>query len=74
MGDSTGSEQGTAVIGLVLLFFLLSQYGTWTLIGVMEEKASRVVEVLLAAVRPTQLLAGKVIGIGALVFMQATSS
>ncbi len=69
---TTGSEQGTAVIGLVLLFVLLSQYGTWTLIGVMEEKASRVVEVLLAAVRPTQLLAGKVIGIGALVFAQAT--
>ncbi|HVT63785.1 MAG TPA: ABC transporter permease [Mycobacteriales bacterium] len=69
---STGSEQGTAVIGLVLLFILLSQYGTWTLIGVMEEKASRVVEVLLAAVRPTQLLAGKVIGIGALVFAQAS--
>jgi ABC-2 type transport system permease protein len=69
---STGAEQGTAVIGLVLLFVLLSQYGTWTLIGVMEEKASRVVEVLLAAVRPTQLLAGKVLGIGALVFAQAT--
>lgn len=69
---TTGSEQGTAVIGLVLLFILLSQYGTWTLIGVMEEKASRVVEVLLATVRPTQLLAGKVIGIGALVFVQAS--
>ncbi|HWC34718.1 MAG TPA: ABC transporter permease [Mycobacteriales bacterium] len=69
---STGAEQGTSVIGLILLFVMLSQYGTWTLIGVMEEKASRVVEVLLAAVRPTQLLAGKVLGIGTLVFMQAT--
>lgn len=69
---STGTEQGTAIIGLIVLFVLLSQYGNWTLIGVMEEKASRVVEVLLAAVRPTQLLAGKVIGIGALVFVQAT--
>lgn len=68
---STSSEQGTVTIGLILLFFLLSQYGTWTLIGVMEEKASRVVEVLLAAIRPTQLLGGKVLGIGALVFSQA---
>lgn len=68
---SSGAEQGTSVIGLVLLFIMLSQYGTWTLIGVMEEKASRVVEVLLAVVRPTQLLAGKVLGIGALVFAQA---
>jgi ABC-2 type transport system permease protein len=68
---STSSEQSTSVIGLILLFVLLSQYGTWTLIGVMEEKASRVVEVLLAAIRPTQLLAGKVLGIGALAFGQA---
>ncbi|HEX3706706.1 MAG TPA: ABC transporter permease [Mycobacteriales bacterium] len=68
----SSSDQGTATIGLILLFFMLSQYGTWTLIGVMEEKASRVVEVLLAAVRPTQLLGGKVLGIGTLVFGQAT--
>ncbi|HVV75014.1 MAG TPA: ABC transporter permease [Mycobacteriales bacterium] len=68
---SSSVEQGTAVVGLILLFVLLSQYGTWTLIGVMEEKASRVVEVLLAAIRPTQLLTGKVLGIGALVFTQA---
>jgi ABC-2 type transport system permease protein len=68
----SSSDQGTATIGLILLFFMLSQYGTWTLMGVMEEKSSRVVEVLLAALRPTQLLGGKVLGIGALVFGQAT--
>jgi ABC-2 type transport system permease protein len=66
------SDQGTAVFGLILLFVMLSQYGTWTLLGVMEEKASRVVEVLLAALRPNQLLGGKVLGIGALVFAQAS--
>jgi ABC-2 type transport system permease protein len=69
---SSDSDQGTAVIGLILLFMMLSQYGTWTLMGVMEEKASRVVEVLLAALRPNQLLGGKVLGIGALAFAQAT--
>src|SRR5260370_1839182 len=37
----------------------------------MEEKSSRVVEVLLAAVRPVQLLAGKVAGIGLVAFAQA---
>lgn len=61
----------TAVIGLIMLMIMLTQYLSWTLIGVMEEKSSRVVEVLLAAVRPLQLLAGKVIGIGAVVFAQA---
>lgn len=49
----------------IVLFLMLLQYGGWILYGVVEEKSSRVVEVVLAAVRPTQLLAGKVLGIGA---------
>ncbi|MDQ3574425.1 MAG: ABC transporter permease [Actinomycetota bacterium] len=48
----------------IVLFLMLLQYGAWILYGVVEEKSSRVVEVILAAVRPTQLLAGKVLGIG----------
>jgi ABC-2 type transport system permease protein len=39
--------------------------------GVMQEKASRVVEVLLATVRPIQLLGGKVLGIGLVAMGQA---
>lgn len=66
-----GAVKTTSVIGVVVLFIMLTQYNTWTLVGVMEEKSSRVVEVLLAAVRPIQLLAGKVVGIGAIVFAQA---
>ena len=62
---------GVSIIGIILLFVMLSQYNTWVLIGVMEEKTSRVVEVLLATVRPVQLLAGKVIGIGTVAFGQA---
>ena len=62
---------GASIIGIILLFVMLSQYNTWILIGVMEEKTSRVVEVLLATVRPVQLLAGKVIGIGTVAFGQA---
>jgi ABC-2 type transport system permease protein len=66
-----GTERGVAIVGIILLFVLLTQYNTWTLIGVMEEKSSRVVEVLLATVRPLHLLTGKVLGIGLLVFAQA---
>jgi ABC-2 type transport system permease protein len=62
---------GTSVFGLVLLFFMLTQYNTWILIGVMQEKSSRVVEVLLATVRPLQLLGGKVLGIGLVALGQA---
>jgi ABC-2 type transport system permease protein len=53
------------------VFFLLTQYNTWTLIGVLEEKSSRVVEVLLGTVPAVRLLAGKVLGIGLTVFVQA---
>ena len=61
-----------SIFGLVLLFVMLTQYNTWILIGVMQEKSSRVVEVLLAAVRPIQLLGGKVLGIGLVAMGQAT--
>ena len=65
------TPRALSVIGLVLLFFMLTQYCTWTLIGVMQEKSSRVVEVLLATVRPIQLLGGKVLGIGLVALAQA---
>ena len=45
--SSKAPTKTTSVIGLVLVFFMLTQYNTWILIGVMEEKSSRVVEVLL---------------------------
>jgi ABC-2 type transport system permease protein len=49
-----------------LLYGLLAIYGQWVAQGIVEEKQSRVVEVLLSTVRPTELLAGKVLGLGAL--------
>jgi ABC-2 type transport system permease protein len=67
-----GSDQPVSIVALVLVFIMLTQYNTWILTGVVEEKSSRVIEVLLAAVRPVQLLAGKVLGIGLVALAQAT--
>ena len=67
-----GATHATSQVGLILVFVMLTQYNAWTLTGVMEEKSSRVVEVLLAAVRPIELLAGKVLGIGLVALAQAT--
>ncbi len=53
-----------ALIGMVLLFMAIIFYGGFVLSGVVEEKSSRVIEVLLSRLRPTELLAGKVLGIG----------
>lgn len=55
-----------ANVAVVLLFIAIVMFGQFVLLGVMEEKASRVVEVVLSRARPTQVLAGKVIGIGLL--------
>ncbi len=60
------SNAGVAFIGVLLLYGQLFGYGLWVATGVIEEKASRIVEMLLSAVRPRQLLAGKIIGIGVL--------
>jgi ABC-2 type transport system permease protein len=70
-GAGSAVTHTTSFVGLILVFLMLTQYNTWTLIGVMEEKSSRVVEVLLAAVRPAHLLGGKVLGIGLVAFAQA---
>ena len=50
----------------ILLFISLMTAGQLVAQGVVEEKSSRVVELLLATVRPWQLMAGKVLGIGAI--------
>jgi len=55
-----------AYAGLLLMYIAILSYGSWTLTGVTEEKNNRVVEVLLATLRPWQLLGGKVLGIGIL--------
>lgn len=55
---------------LVLLFMAIMMTGSWVLMGVTEEKTSRVAEVLLSAVRPWQVLVGKIAGVGALGLLQ----
>jgi ABC-2 type transport system permease protein len=56
--------------GIILMFLGIFSYGTWVLSGVVEEKQSRVVEVVLSSVRARDLLMGKVLGIGILALGQ----
>ncbi|HKF84201.1 MAG TPA: ABC transporter permease [Candidatus Limnocylindrales bacterium] len=68
------AEDETAIIfanaGIILMFIGIFSYGSWVLTGVVEEKQSRVVEVVLSTVRPRDLLMGKVLGIGLLALAQ----
>lgn len=59
-----------AFIGVLALYGQLFAYGYWVAAGVVEEKSSRVVEVLLATLRASQLLRGKILGIGVLGLLQ----
>ncbi|MGN6330189.1 MAG: ABC transporter permease [Motilibacteraceae bacterium] len=64
------TRRGIATVGAFVLYGQLLGYGFWVALGVVEEKSSRVVEVLLATVRPRALLTGKVLGVGALGLVQ----
>jgi ABC-2 type transport system permease protein len=64
------TNEAVAFVAVLLLYGQLFGYGFWVASGVIEEKASRIVEVLLAAIRARQLLAGKVVGIGILGLLQ----
>ena len=65
------SSRLTGLFTIVVVWVLISVYGSQIALGIGEEKSSRVVEVLLSSVRPVQLLIGKVLGIGLLALTQA---
>ena len=67
------SKRAIATVSIFLLYGQLIGYCFAVAMGVVEEKATRVVEVLLAAVRPVQLLAGKVVGLGLVGLIQLTA-
>lgn len=70
--DTSGAEKESstalaAVIGMVftmLMYMFIMMYGAMVMSGVVEEKSSRIVEVMVSSVRPFDLMMGKIIGIG----------
>jgi ABC-2 type transport system permease protein len=55
---------GLAFVGSLLLYMSLITFGYMLAGGIVEEKSSRVIEVVLSAIKPVSVLAGKVLGIG----------
>ena len=53
-----------AFVLIMIIYIMVIMYGSHTLTAVIEEKSSRMVEVLLASIRPGDLMLGKVMGIG----------
>ena len=72
LGDEEGSEEtsatplkmGLGYIAGMLIYFFIFFYSVQVMRGVIEEKTSRIVEVIISSVRPYQLMLGKILGIG----------
>ena len=66
--ESKSSSEASSVIGYVssfLIYFFIFFYGAQIMRGVIEEKTSKVIEVIISSVKPFQLMMGKIIGVGA---------
>ncbi|MDC0204526.1 ABC transporter permease [Flavobacteriales bacterium] len=66
-GESIKS-QAEASIGIgffcgILIYMFIFMYGTMVMRGVIEEKTSRIVEVIISSVKPFQLMMGKILGV-----------
>ncbi len=72
-GEAADDTIAYVLVGYIMGFFIyfaMFFYGAFVMNGVIEEKTSRVVEVMVSSVRPFQLLMGKVLGIGAMGLVQ----
>ncbi|MFJ4842516.1 ABC transporter permease [Streptomyces sp. NPDC088746] len=69
-GGPNGTEIGAAISMVVVLFMQIIGQGSLVAQGVVEEKSTRVVEVLLATLTPLRLMMGKVAGIGTAAVLQ----
>src|SRR5258705_252004 len=63
--ESAGQSFSLAYFMMLILYISLLLYGVQVMGSVIEEKTSRVIEVLVSSLRPFQLLLGKLLGVGA---------
>ncbi len=62
--SNTGLVMGIGYASGLLIYFFVFMFGAQVMRGVLEEKSSRIIEVIISSVRPLQLMMGKIIGIG----------
>ena len=62
--SNTGVVMGIGYLGGMLIFFFIFFFGSQVMRGVIEEKVSRIIEVIVSSVKPFQLMMGKIIGVG----------
>ena len=70
VSDSATQSFFTAYLMAILLFMAILLYGVNVMSSVLEEKTTRIIEVLVSSIRPFQLMLGKILGAGAVSFFQ----
>lgn len=60
---SAGASYGIALAACILIYLFIFLYGVQVMRGVIEEKTSRIVEIIISSVKPYQLMLGKILGI-----------
>jgi ABC-2 type transport system permease protein len=70
--SSAGAAYAIGFAAAILIYMSLFIYGSQVMRGVIEEKTSRIVEVIISSVKPFQLMLGKIIGIGLVGITQFT--
>lgn len=68
--SNTGMLYGLGFLLGILIYVFVLVYGMQIMLGVIEEKTSRIVEVIVSSVRPFQLMLGKILGIAAVGLLQ----
>jgi ABC-2 type transport system permease protein len=72
-GEEVGSALSTFFFAYVitfLIYFMTVMYGVNVMRSVLEEKTNRIAEVLVSSVRPSHLMAGKILGVGSAAVLQ----
>lgn len=62
--SSSGAAMAVGFAAAILIYMSLFIYGIQVMRGIIEEKTSRIVEVIISSVKPFQLMMGKIVGIG----------
>jgi ABC-2 type transport system permease protein len=68
-----GTSMGVGIACAILIYMSLFIYGAQVMRGVIEEKTSRIIEVIISSVKPFQLMLGKIIGVGLVGLTQFTA-
>jgi ABC-2 type transport system permease protein len=69
-GESSAQSFWLAYVMSIVLFIVITVYGVNVMSSVLEEKTTRIVEVLVSSLRPFELMLGKVVGVGAVSIFQ----